>query len=143
MAISFTLDQFAKRMEFRSKEAEMGYNKSLRLAATAAMSAAVVGTPFDTGQAKNNWFVAIGTPDVKSLLLNTENIGDNTQAVIFRGSGTIRKWKLNAGDLFISNNLHYILALERGHSQKAPEGMAKQAIFAAKQVLIRAKILKD
>lgn len=74
-------------------------------------------TPVDTGRARGNWQIGIGkdiTEEIERYCPNAENA--ETEPV-----------KLNYvnGDesIYISNNLPYIVALEYGHSNQAPQGM--------------------
>jgi hypothetical protein len=70
-----------------------------------------VKTPVDTGRARGNWNVSMGSPD---LSVNNKA----TRA---------KRARLKKGDgekvIFITNNLPYINALENGHSDQAPSGM--------------------
>lgn len=141
MAVSKTFEELADRLEQRGEEFEKGFQDLIRTATYAALSSAIIGTPIDLGQAKNNWFVSTSTPDTKSLIPSNEDIGDNAQAVISRASLAIDTWQIGNGSLFISNNLSYIVPLDKGHSKQAPEGMSKQALAAAQQVLRQTKKL--
>lgn len=68
-------------------------------------------TPIDTGRAKANWNLSSGSPDTTvtdSTTPNSPNIGSP---------------KAGVDELWIANYLHYIYALEFGHSSQAPSGM--------------------
>lgn len=144
MAVSTSFEQLAERLQGRADEFERAYTDLIRTATNAALSSAIIGTPIDLGQAKNNWFVASGAPDVSSVIPSNESIGDTTSAVISRAQISIDTWQIGKGSLFITNNLPYIAPLDRGNSKQAPEGMSKQALSAARQVLRNVrKLLKD
>jgi hypothetical protein len=76
----------------------------------------VRGTPVDTGRARANWNIEINTVDTST--------SDNTTPK----RPTLGGLKLT-DNVFISNNLPYILPLEHGHSAQAPAGMVKTALL--------------
>lgn len=103
----------------------------VRRAAIAADAAAVITTPVDTGRAKGNWNVSIGSIDETT----TDNTDRGGSEAIARGKSTIEEWKVGRGEIFISNSLPYILALENGSSAQRPEGMTQHALDAARRAL--------
>lgn len=126
---------FAKRISFRSEQVVSSTERLTRTATHAALASGLVGTPKLTGQAVNNWFVAEGSPDIKSVIFTApKDIGDKQAEVIARASGTINGYTIVNKALFITNNLPYILSLDKGSSAKASEGMTTQMIEAARQV---------
>ena len=74
----------------------------------------VLETPRDTGQAKANWLVGIGSP-VSSPDLNAFD----PNAAIAKAQGVISRFKATS-NLFITNNLPYIERLNEGYSLQAP-----------------------
>lgn len=75
-------------------------------------------TPFDTGFARANWQLTVGSP------------ADGTVTV----GGTIGelvKFRVEDGKAFVTNNAQYIQRLNGGHSQQAPAGFVEQAIARA------------
>ena len=100
----------------------------------------VLRTPVDTGRARSNWLVGLGAPRRDT----NEKIGPgapraNEQAGQIGPIGQLSIQAANqvigsAGnyqDIWISNNLPYILALEEGSSTQAAEGMARIAVAEA------------
>ena len=53
----------------------------------------------------------------------------------------IEGYKLGAGGIYISNNLHYIADLEDGSSTQRPEGMTEHGLTAAAIEFKKARIL--
>jgi len=78
-------------------------------------------TPRDTGRAQSNWNLVPG--DVADL--TTRDAGEPSPMPT----------ATSADSWTISNNLHYILALEEGHSSQAPAGMVKTSIASEKALL--------
>lgn len=74
-------------------------------------------TPVDTGHARGNWNVAIGGPD------------DTTSPASLEMDGPALPRQLpaiQAGDeVWLTNAVPYIEALEYGHSKQAPAGMVR------------------
>ena len=84
----------------------------------------VLNTPVDTGRARANWIVTVGKPSNRTL-----QITDKT------GSKTVAKAeKINIpaeGDLiFISNNLPYIVYLDKGTDKMAPFNIVQRSLKA-------------
>ena len=81
-------------------------------------------TPVDTGHARANWQVTIGNSPATG-----EIDGEDDPQKNGGGSETIIKGAIVADgvgvgdDMWIHNNLPYILPLEDGHSEQAPNGM--------------------
>ncbi|NBW08351.1 MAG: hypothetical protein EBR82_10020 [Caulobacteraceae bacterium] len=87
----------------------------------------ITTTPIDTGFARNHWFTSINTP-VAFNLEKGQRANPEAQT-----AQTVANLKV--GDKFISgNNVAYILPLEYGHSQQAPNGMVRIAIAKADQI---------
>jgi hypothetical protein len=98
-------------------------NKAVRALTLETMKRIVMRTPVDTGRARGNWNVGVGSPD-RSTTEGTDRAGGGT---IARGSAPIAAWQ-GTGSLFITNSLPYIIPLEDGHSSQAPAGMVKVTI---------------
>lgn len=73
-------------------------------------------TPVDTGRARANWNLSIGSPD----LTVDDDATKIKSASLSKGDGE--------KDIYIANNLPYISALEHGHSKQAPRGMVALSI---------------
>jgi hypothetical protein len=82
-----------------------------------ALKRVVLKTPVDTGRARGNWQVTIGSPAEGQL----EGTG-SSDAVIARGLAVLANLQPYQ-IVWISNNVDYIEFLEHGSSKQAPEGM--------------------
>lgn len=82
-------------------------------------------TPVDTGRARANWQVTIGAP---SSAVNPEKFDKAGNPTVEAGRDVINSIT-TLGAIYLTNNLPYILALEKGHSKKqAPQGMVQVTI---------------
>lgn len=81
------------------------------------------GTPVDTGNARGHWQPS----------LNSAELAVGTGEPL--GQIALVTAKMKAGDrFFMLNNAAYILRLEYGWSQQAPQGMVRITLAKAKQV---------
>lgn len=79
----------------------------------------VLRTPVDTGRARGNWFPSINTPSNQLDMQASDKSGSRAIAAATATAAAAR-----LGDtIWFTNNLPYILPLENGWSQQAPEGM--------------------
>lgn len=140
MATSRNFLQFARRIHFVATEFEHGTENTLKRAALAADQALVLNTPVDTGRARANWIVSIGSPSGDTFGF-TGGEAEATNQALEQGRSTIDGYKLGKGAIFISNNLPYIQRLDAGYSMKAPQGMTEQALAAALREISNARIL--
>jgi len=85
-------------------------------------------TPVDTGYARSNWFFGLDRVDnISAEASKTGSPSINRCASFVSG--------LKAGGIFfIVNNVPYIMPLEYGHSDQAPEGMARVAVERANAI---------
>lgn len=141
------LDQFQKNLLILTSKIERNINNVVKKAALAVHSAVVLATPVDTGRARSNWLVAIGSPTRstrtpfsagKKLGLQE---GANASAAIAAGEQIIFSRKITQ-DIFISNNLDYIADLNRGTSAQAPALFVEQAVKVGQRILRSIKIVK-
>lgn len=123
--------------------------QTVRKAALVADQVAVLATPVDTGRARAAWLVSVGSPregkgtyEGKAGERET-NEGPATSAALTQGAAEIAKYDLEAGSIFLQNNLSYIGELDEGSSAQAPEGMTAAAIQAASEVIKKAKVVPD
>lgn len=77
-------------------------------------------SPVDTGRFRANWMVGIGGADETT----TENTVNDS---MMRGSIVLAAYRA-LKQIHISNNLPYAAALEHGHSQQAPLGVAEISV---------------
>ncbi len=114
----------------------------VRKAALAADQTAVLATPVVTGRARANWIVTVGSPS-DSADAQPDPSG---QAALAQGQAAVGEFEVGrgeAGSIFVTNNVEYIIPLENGHSAQAPSGMSAQAILAAVGVVRHESLLKE
>lgn len=98
-----------------------------------ALSRVVKKTPVDTGRARGNWQVTIGSPATGTLDIKDRKrrkpgtpaprtATRDAAAAQERALATISSLQPFAS-VWISNNLDYIIYLENGSSKQAPNGM--------------------
>ncbi|MCP5041081.1 MAG: HK97 gp10 family phage protein [bacterium] len=81
------------------------------------------GTPVDTGRARGNWQLSVNAP-----LTGTLDVLDKSGSSPIALAATAVNAVQGFEDIWLTNNLPYILALEEGHSKQAPSGFVVQAI---------------
>lgn len=91
------------------------------------------GTPIDTGFARANWDASVGEAANRGTAGGDET--PDPGAAAERAQLSILEWKPGAGVIRLSNAAAYILPLEFGHSRQAPQGMIRQAVAAAQQIV--------
>lgn len=137
MAISRTFDEFGKRISEIARGIVKNVEKTVRKAALVFDQVVVLATPVDTGRARANWIATIAVP---ANFSKTE-VDPGGQTTIAQAAAVIKSYKLGSGGIFITNNVAYIVPLEEGSSQQAPNGMTKQGLLAASRVFQKARIL--
>lgn len=85
-----------------------------------ALKRVVLKTPVDTGRARGNWQVSIGSPAGTKLDV-TDKAGGETITKGLAVLTGLSPYQI----VFIDNNLEYIEFLEHGSSKQAPTGMLK------------------
>lgn len=111
-----------------------GANVTARRCALAVDAAVVLGTPVDTGRARSNWQVQIGSSIDTSIEPYAPGAqgstgGKNAQAAIDQAKAVIATRKAGQ-DIHITNNLAYIGKLNDGSSAQAPAGFVEAAVLA-------------
>jgi hypothetical protein len=77
-------------------------------------------SPVDTGRFRANWMVGIGGAD-ETTTESTVNDAMMRGSIVLTGYKTLKQ-------IHLSNNLPYAAALEHGHSQQAPLGVAEISV---------------
>ncbi|MBS9781511.1 MAG: HK97 gp10 family phage protein [Gammaproteobacteria bacterium] len=78
-------------------------------------------TPVDTGRAKGNWYASLNAP------IRAIGVHDSLSAVAKMNYGTDE-------DIYLTNNLPYIVRLEYGYSKKSPQGMVRKNVARFEQI---------
>jgi len=83
-------------------------------------------TPVDTGRARASWNLAVDTVDPENAPKGNTNKKYGNRDV---------KGAKPTSTLFVSNNLPYIVQLERGSSRQNPKGMLRVAVPQMKRYM--------
>ena len=86
----------------------------------------IMGTPVDTGRARGNWQLAIGSAPTGEVLRLEKGKGSNQR----RQAESKTKRPLAGRSVFIANNLGYIGELEEGASKQS-KGFVQNALNRA------------
>jgi len=95
----------------------------------------VLKTPVDTGRARASWNIGVGRPDDTVSGGTGGSKGDSVSQGIAQSKGSkgVSKVRNLRQQIFITNALPYIKALEEGHSAaQAPEGMVRVTLEETK-----------
>lgn len=90
----------------------------------------IMATPVDTGRARANWMMSIGTLNTTI----TYDVDENGQPTVDKGVASLSDYK-GGQSIFITNSLPYIMRLEYGWSKQAPNGMVRQAISRFRKLI--------
>jgi hypothetical protein len=87
-------------------------------------------TPVDTGWARANWVPSIGEPFEGNSESITPTSADVSSANSEQQSGiaSLLSYRIDDGEIFVSNNVPYILSLNDGSSAQAPPMFVERAI---------------
>ncbi len=92
-------------------------------------------TPVDTGWARANWVPNLSRPFVEDLGSVTPSAqaaaGKRAQQQAAIGQFAAGGYRLEAGPVYVSNNVPYISILNDGSSAQAPSGFVQRAISKA------------
>ena len=118
MAGTFTMD-----ISRFCKNANTDIQTVIRKISFEAFKRVVLRTPVDTGRARANWGVKVGSPTTY-IIESEDKSGSATLAAAQDG---VMGWDCT-GSIFLCNTLPYISSLEYGHSKQAPQGMVRLTI---------------
>ena len=76
-------------------------------------------TPVDTGHARRNWWASIGQP-----------VTEPSQEGAGAANAAVTGYRLEAGPLWVSNPVDYVVFLNYGSSKKAPAGFIETTVMA-------------
>ena len=127
---------FARRMRVLADQVVDGTDLVTRATAVAASETVTLATPVDTGRARGNWQIGLGTP----VRRETDANDRSGQETITRNSRRVAA-RVPGQTIFISNNVPYIVELNAGSSSQAPAGFVEEAVQAAVAAARRVRIL--
>lgn len=146
MATFKSFQHFSKHMGIVASNVITNSNRIKQRTALVIDRNIVLSTPVDTGRARSNWQVAVGTPidDVKQAYSPGAQLGfeesANASAAIQQGEVAISR-AIPGQPIFITNNLPYVKRLNDGHSAQAPAGFVEVAIAAGSSYARKQKVL--
>ena len=147
---------FTQQLRLSTNNVEDELEEILRSSVIALMSVAIIKTPIDTGRARNNWFVELGTDNIDKVgRIEDQSAGGSLKDVTTQ----VNKLELG-GKALLYNNLPYIEVLENGgypdlvvkgtrnrrtgkfeirsrggFSNQAPNGMVRAAVASWSQIV--------
>ncbi len=140
-------NDFQKSLAYFAKRMGMNREKLVRYIALQMMSRVIKRTPVDTGRARSGWDMTLGTPSSflppdRTRMQNTggldevgSTLGDLQDQTlgIFQGGVMLNRTAAAAQidgtqNVFIINNVPYIIYLEDGWSKQSPAGMVRLTI---------------
>lgn len=141
------LASFERRIRVRAEDIATNVNTAVRKAALAVDQALVLGTPVDTGLARSNWLVALGSPTRKTIAPYApgNKLGLTEQAnaamALAQAAGTVNGRK-NEQDIWITNNIPYIGSLNEGSSLQAPANFVELAIMDGINAVKKVRVVR-
>lgn len=96
-------------------------------------SAIVKRTPVDTGRARASWQVGIDNADL-SVAEERQRSANTASAEALRNLRKLGEFELGK-DIYITNNLEYVIFLEAGSSLQAPYGMVAVSISETRNTI--------
>lgn len=128
------LATFSLRIRALGSEIAQRTDETVRQAALAIDQAVVLSTPVDTGRARSNWIVQLGSDS------NETREPLPVGAVLSEAAAKISEYK-GGTEIHITNNLPYINRLNEGHSAQAPAGFVETATQIAFEAVRKSKLL--
>jgi len=140
-----TLNQFSIDFTLAALQITENIDEGVRKVALAIDQAVVIATPVDTGRARSNWLVTVGSQsetDIPPYVPGSQGstAGPNVQKALDQAKAAVAAYK-GAGAIFITNNLPYIQRLDEGWSKQAPAGYVSRAAEAAAKAVGSLSIL--
>lgn len=128
---------FGRRIRNIGIRVEKNADAMVRRVALAIDATVVLATPVDTGRARSNWQVQVGSAPagVREPFSSGEHGSTgaaNAQAAIEQGKSAIAAYR-SGKEIHIANNLPYIGKLNEGHSAQAPAAFVERAVLVGVQ----------
>lgn len=145
MAASFR--DMERKMVVLARDISVNSDRLVRAVALVIDQTLVLGTPVDTGLARSNWLVSIGSPRDDVIAPYSPgnrlgiNEGANAQGALQQGQDVIAQYR-KGQVVFITNNVFYVDLLDQGHSQQAPEGFVDMALQAGVATIGKFSLVK-
>lgn len=139
------LNGFEKRMKLIAKGVSNETDRLVRKVALAVDASVVLATPVDTGRARSNWIVNLGTAssgviEPRNPGLGGSTAGPNARDAIEQGKAVVATYKAGQ-EIHITNNLDYIKKLNEGSSAQAPDGFIEEAVQAGVKTIGDSRVI--
>lgn len=119
-----TLSQFSNRITRLAARLTASVEDAVGRVAIAVDREVVLATPVDTGRARGNWLPSLNAPN---RVAEPNTFSPDGGASIARTTAVASRYRVGS-TIYITNSLHYIGLLNRGHSVQAPPGYVRTAI---------------
>lgn len=143
------LEVFSRKMKVTADRIPKKVDLIVRTVALAVDKTVVLATPVDTGRARSNWLVSLGSPSLitrgpynplpKGRDPSKLDERGNANAAIEQGRAQIAR-RRSGQSIFITNSLDYIGLLNHGSSVQAPELFVQLAVKAGIRTIRGIKI---
>lgn len=141
------LKQLSAKMHGYSKLIRTNTVKKKRVISLAISSDVTLATPVDEGRARSNWQASVSSPITETIDAyfpgeKGSTAAVNAQAAIDQQQSAVNQAKVEES-IFITNNLPYIIPLNRGHSPLAEPGYIERSVERGIQTGRRVRLLND
>ena len=142
-----SIPAFVNNMTKLSAAVTHNADLAVKAAARSVTKKVIEGTPVDTGKARSNWQVSLGSPrnTVLTPYAPGRHLGKgeatNAAAAFQKAAGTIAG-RRRGQVVIIQNNVGYIGRLNKGSSKQAPTNFVESAVFAGLKSVRGIRILK-
>jgi hypothetical protein len=137
---TYNLSSFGARARKVGRIVDDNFDEGHRAVALAAVAAVVPATPEDTGKARSNWFLSIGSP--ATGVRETYGTGAAAIGGALAAARAVLASHVKGASIWLSNNVPYIDRLNTGWSAQAPAGFIEASINAAKAAVREIRLLK-
>lgn len=135
------LNQFGDKIKRVAVDVPKNADEIVRKVAHAADQTIVMATPVDTGRARANWQVGIGSAPVGTVEYSGGGSGAASYS-IGAARSAVTTYKGQPGGIWLVNNLPYIQRLNEGWSAQAPAKFIEQALDTAVTAIRDSKVIK-
>ncbi len=136
-----TITEFARRMKIRGDHIPIGTSNLIRKMALSIDQQIVKRTPVDTGRARSNWIVNVGSAAAETVepFLPDGNAGA-TRGALAQAQQAIASAPAFTKEIHITNNLSYIGELNNGSSAQAPKNFVELGIRDGSRIVLGGKV---
>lgn len=135
------LNQFGDKIKRVAINVPKNADEIARKVALVADQTITMATPVDTGRARANWQVGIGSAPAGTV----EYSGGGSSAASYSigaAHSVVTTYRGQPGGIWLVNNLPYIQRLNEGWSAQAPAKFVEQAIDTAVTAIRDSKVIK-